>query len=248
MARQPHDPNDPNAPPASAAPQAAATPGESPLPKLPEQLPGKNDNPQHELAGLIAALRPALYAVHSDFSRGMQVEFEQAVIVQCVLQILMMKGLIRREELDQVYPQMRKMMAELRTTQLTGPKLYQSLDGVPEPKDLDCSAHHDACGAACCTSFSVVLTAEEAASGKYLWDIAFPYRLLVDAQGTCVYLDRERLACTIWQDRPAACRTFDCRKDDRIWSDYATRGLSAEAMNAKARMFAARQKAASPAP
>lgn len=218
-------------------------PPASPLPKLPPVLPAHNDNPQQDPTGAIAALRPALYGVHSDFARGMQVEFEQAVIVQCVLQILMTKGLIRREELDQVYPTMRKMMAELRTTQLTGPNLYQSLADLKEPTDLDCSSHHATCGAACCTSFSVVLTAEEAASNKYLWDIAFPYRLLVDEQGTCVYFDRTSLSCSIWNDRPAACRTFDCRKDDRIWDDYAGRRVSSAAMEAKARMFAARDKA-----
>lgn len=223
-------------------------PPESPLPKLDPALPGHNPNRQQEPDGVLEALRPALYAVHSDFARGMQVEFEQAVIVQCVLQILMTKGLIRREELDQVYPAMRKMMAELRATQLTGPRLYQSLADVAEPKDLDCSAHHQSCGAACCTSFSVVLTAEEAASNKYLWDIAFPYRLLVDEAGTCVYFDRTSLSCTIWADRPAACRTFDCRKDDRIWDDYAGRRVSTSAMEAKARMFAARDKARAQTP
>jgi hypothetical protein len=205
--------------------------------------PAHNENRQREPAGVIEALRPALYSIHSDFARGMQVEFEQAVIVQCVLQILMTKGLIRREELDQVYPTMRKMMAELRTTQLSGPHLYQSLADVAEPTGLDCSTHHETCGATCCTSFSVVLTAEEAASNKYLWDIAFPYRLLVDEHGTCVYFDRTSLSCTIWNDRPAACRTFDCRKDDRIWSSYTDRRLSTAAMEAKARMFAARASA-----
>lgn len=221
---------------------ADSAPPESPLPKLSPHLPAHNPNPQEDLEGLKDAIRPALYAVHSDFARGMQVEFEQAVIVQCVLQILMTKGLIRREELDQVFPAMRKMMAELRSTQLTGPRLYQTLADVPEPTDLDCQSHHDQCGAACCTSFSVVLTAEEAASNKYLWDLAFPYRLLVDESGTCVYFDRSTLRCTIWADRPAACRTFDCRKDDRIWDDYAQRRVSASAMEAKARAFAARAR------
>ncbi len=216
---------------------------ESPLPRLPPHHAGHNTNPQDTLDGLEAALRPALYAIHSDFARGMQVEFEQAVIVQCVLQILMAKGLVRKEELDQVYPTLRKTMAELRATQLTGPRLYQSLDDLTEPVGLDCSTHYDACGAACCTSFSVVLTAQEAASGKYKWDIAFPYRLLVDEVGTCVYFDRPTLRCTIWNDRPAACRTFDCRKDNRIWDDYEGRRVALSAMEAKARMFAEREKA-----
>jgi hypothetical protein len=224
---------------------ADETPPPSPLPRLDKPLPAHNPNIQNELDGLRDAIRPALHAIHSDHARGMQVEFEQAVIVQSVLQVLMLKGLVTREELDQVYPQMQQMMAQLRAQQLTGPRLSQGLEALRDPVDLDCATHLSDCGAACCTSFSVVLTPEEAASNKYLWDLAFPYRLLVDDAGTCVYFNRETHRCTIWNDRPSACRTFDCRRDDRIWSDYPNRGLTEDAMAAKARIAAAKARAAS---
>jgi Fe-S-cluster containining protein len=214
----------------------------SPLPRLEKPLPAHNPNAQNDFEGLRDAIRPALHAIHADHARGMQVEFEQAVIVQTVLHVLMLKGLITREELDQVYPQMQQMMAQLRAQQLTGPRLSQGLESLRPPVDLDCAAHMDDCGTACCTSFSVVLTPEEAASNKYLWDLAFPYRLLVDEAGTCVYLDRNTRRCTIWNDRPSACRTFDCRTDDRIWSSYQGRQLTADAMAAKARLAAAKAR------
>ena len=125
-----------------------------------------------------------------------------------------------------------------------GPRMTQPLEGYPEPAGLDCEAHHAECEAACCTSFSVVLTPEEAASGKYMWDVAFPYRLLTNEAGTCVYFDADRRRCTIWADRPIVCRAYDCRSDERIWSNHATRTLSTTAMEAKARAAAARQAAA----
>jgi len=218
----------------------------SPLPKLPEPYPAKNPKIQEHFEGALRALRPALYQVHADHARGMQVEFEQAVIVQCVLQILMLKGLITREELDQVYPSMQQMMLQLREKQLTGPRLSDPAEPNLDPKDLDCSAHHATCGAACCSSFSVLLTTDEVRSGKYLWDLAYPYRLLVDGDGTCVYFDRDKLGCSIWHDRPTACRVFDCRTDGRIWDDYSARRLSADSMAAKARLAAARAKSAAP--
>lgn len=219
-------------------------PTASPLPKLPAPYPAKNPNIQEGLEGALRALRPALYQVHADHARGMQVEFEQAVIVQCVLRVLMLKGFITSQELDEIYPSMHQMMLELREKQLTGPRLSDPADPTLDPKDLDCSAHHPTCGAACCSSFSVLLTTDEVRSGKYLWDLAYPYRLLVDSDGTCVYFDRDKLGCSIWQDRPTACRVFDCRTDGRIWDEYPSRRLSVDAMAAKARLAAARTRQA----
>jgi Fe-S-cluster containining protein len=214
------------------------------LPRVDGPLPALNPHPQETLDGLRAALRPALHGIHNDHARGLQVEFEQAVIVQAVLQVLMAKGLVTREELDAVYPAMHQMMVDLRARQLSGPRLFPGLGTLAEPSGLDCAAHHPTCGAACCSSFNVLLTPEEAASHKYLWDLAHPYRLLTDDDGTCVYFDRARLGCSIWQDRPSACRAFDCRKDDRVWQDYPNRGLTEAAMAAKARLAAARAREA----
>jgi hypothetical protein len=213
------------------------------LPRVDCPLPAVNRHPQETFDGLREALRPALHGIHADQARGLQVEFEQAVIVQAVLQVLMSKGLVTRAELDAVYPAMHQMMVELRSKQLTGPRLFPGLGTMAEPSDLDCSSHHDVCGAACCSSFNVLLTPEEAASNRYLWDVAHPYRLLTDDDGTCVYFDRDGRRCGIWQDRPSACRAFDCRTDDRVWRDYPNRGLSEAAMAAKARLAAARARA-----
>jgi hypothetical protein len=218
-------------------------PSDSPLhPIVPPPLPAHNPHPQNTFEGLRDAVRAGLHMAHTVQARAMQAEFEHAVIVQSLLHVLLEKGIVAREELDTVYPQMQHALAELRTAQHgAGPRMTQPLEGYPEPTGLDCAAHHPTCEAACCTSFSVVLTPEEAASGKYMWDVAFPYRLLTNAAGTCVYLDEDKRRCTIWADRPLVCRSYDCRTDDRIWSDYPTRNLSLAAMEAKARAAAARR-------
>lgn len=65
---------------------------------------------------------------------------------------------------------------------------------------------------ACCQSETMVaLTPEEIHSGKYqkvmFGDVAhLPHK----DNGDCVYLDNGK--CSIYQDRPAVCREYDCRK------------------------------------
>lgn len=212
------------------------------FPRLTIPQPAYNDNPQLHFETFLPRFMAGLTGLHQDMTRHHQVEFEQAVILQCLLQVLLNKGVIKKEELDSQFPNMAAGLEIVRTKQITGPKTAQPREDAVEPHDLDCSAHHAICDAACCTSFNVFLTAEEAASNKYLWDVAMPYRLLVDEDGRCVYFDNITHRCTIWKDRPASCRNFDCRSDDRIWDDYPTRNLSSMMMDSKARQAAARQR------
>lgn len=232
-------PPDPTAPATDNPDVRPPAPG---FPRLTLPYRAFNDNPQLHLEGLIPRMLTALNSMHHDMSRHHRVEFDQAVIVQCLLQVLLAKGVVTKEELDVNYPQMAAGLEVVRAKQITGPHQATPPPDAVDPVDLDCSAHHATCNAACCTSFNVFLTAEEAASNKYLWDIAMPYRLLVDDDGTCVYFDRDNFKCSIWKDRPASCRHFDCRSDGRIWEDYPQRTLSAMMMDSKARQAAARQR------
>ena len=212
------------------------------FPRLTVPYPPFNDNPQLTFEGLLPRLMAGINRLHHDMAQHHRVEFEQAVIVQCLLQVLLTKGVVTKEELDQYFPQMASGLELIRAKQITGPHQANPPADAVEPVDLDCSAHHATCAAACCNSFNVFLTEDEAASNKYLWDVAMPYRLLVDDDGTCVYFDRDGYKCSIWKDRPASCRNFDCRTDGRIWESYENRKLSSMMMDSKARQAAARQR------
>ena len=236
-----------------SAPDEVELPGLSPaaidrpeapgFPRLTEPYPPQNPNPQLSFEGFLPRLYAGIQALHRDMQAAHQVDFDQALVLQCLVHVLLTKGLVRKEELDAVYPQNAKALEETRAQLLTGPRTAVPPPDIQAPKDLDCSAHYPQCEAACCTSFNVFLTAEEAASNKYLWDLAMPYRLLVDDDGMCVYFDAVNFKCTIWKDRPASCRNFDCRTDGRVWEDYEGRRVSLMMMESKARQAAARQKA-----
>ena len=92
---------------------------------------------------------------------------------------------------------------------------------VPNP-DLDCAALLHLCHARCC-SFSFDLTTQDLDEGVIKWEIERPYTIRHDGDGYCSHMDRPSLGCTAYGHRPAACRTFDCRQDRRVWLDFEQR-------------------------
>jgi Fe-S-cluster containining protein len=70
---------------------------------------------------------------------------------------------------------------------------------------------------ACCEKLSPFLTEEEFKSGKYIYtflnhiDPSTPAIAIPRTSSSCIYLDHNK-RCTIYEDRPQACRQFDCRK------------------------------------
>lgn len=61
--------------------------------------------------------------------------------------------------------------------------------------------------------------------GKYTYvDVGFRSVPLLKqrADGSCIFFDRERKACTIYRRRPASCQVFFCGKgtrNNRMWSE-----------------------------
>lgn len=83
----------------------------------------------------------------------------------------------------------------------------------------DCDNRLEICRAACCR-LPFALTESEVRDGSLQWSIDHPFVRSAGKDGYCVYLDRDTMKCTIYEQRPAVCRNFLCRKDKRIWEDY----------------------------
>jgi hypothetical protein len=96
-----------------------------------------------------------------------------------------------------------------------GPDKYDLRD-LP---DIDCAAHYHLCQARCCR-FTFPLTRQDLVEGVVRWDPEHPYRIQQN-EGVCVH--RNGHACSVYEDRPGICRTYDCRRDKRIWIDYERR-------------------------
>jgi hypothetical protein len=83
---------------------------------------------------------------------------------------------------------------------------------------VPCTRHLQQCGAHCC-SLMFALTQAEVAQGAVQYNPQRPYFIARDADGLCPHLDRETLACSVWDQRPLRCRRYDCRDDRDIWPD-----------------------------
>ncbi|HEY4242413.1 MAG TPA: hypothetical protein VGM88_21495 [Kofleriaceae bacterium] len=82
--------------------------------------------------------------------------------------------------------------------------------------DIDCQALLPICEARCCR-LAVHLSYEDVQDGLR-WVFERPYELRRDGpDGHCGYYDH---GCTVYEERPGTCRSFDCRYDPRIWLDY----------------------------
>ncbi|MEZ4362892.1 MAG: YkgJ family cysteine cluster protein [Kofleriaceae bacterium] len=85
--------------------------------------------------------------------------------------------------------------------------------------DIDCASLASLCKVRCCRAFDIELSREDLDDGLR-WDVESPY-LLARAEHGCTYLSAQ--GCTVYERRPATCRSYDCRSDPRVWTDFAQR-------------------------
>jgi len=85
--------------------------------------------------------------------------------------------------------------------------------------DVPCGKVIKQCKARCCT-FIFALTKEEVKLGLIKTNPDKPYFIARDEDKYCPHLDRESLACGVWENRPLRCRRYDCRDfADDVWPD-----------------------------
>ena len=138
--------------------------------------------------------------------------------VELLVEILAAHGLINDGH--------RRLLAKLRERarpERPRIRLKTLVDKYQQPVALvDCASLVHLCQARCCR-FSVELSRQDLEEGGLLWHIEHPYLLRREADGLCSHLDRKAQACGVYANRPAACRTYDCRADSRVWTDFEKR-------------------------
>lgn len=92
-----------------------------------------------------------------------------------------------------------------------------------EPSTPPCDELIPLCGARCC-KLTFALSTRDLDEGIIRWDYGQPYLIRQRASdGYCVHNDPSARGCTVHAVRPRVCRQYDCRKDPRVWIDYARR-------------------------
>jgi Fe-S-cluster containining protein len=101
-------------------------------------------------------------------------------------------------------------------------QVYTDKYKVPD-NGIDCASLLHLCGGRCC-SFHFILGPQDLAEGKVRWDLERPYVIQQEKDRYCTHYDRPAGGgCTIYAHRPAPCRQYDCRQDERVWIDYEQR-------------------------
>lgn len=166
-----------------------------------------NDEVPPEITALIEKLAADLPSMPGNDEASRRFEW--------LLDLLIMRG-----SLPQSF---RRLAAKIQADR--GTKIRLSL--VPdkynvESPDIDCAARLHLCGARCC-SFEVALSPQDIAEKVVPFVVDKPYLLPRDpVTKKCACMDAAG-ACKIYEQRPATCRTYDCREDARVWIDYEAR-------------------------
>jgi hypothetical protein len=183
---------------------------------------------------LYGGFRTAIDRVGSASQRLM----ETASHAFALAELLVSKGIIGMDELSHRQHQVQeRLQSAYRESGLTVQISSEVTDKYAvTPADIDCHARLPLCQAACCR-LRFPLTPQDVEEGVVQWTLTEPYLNRQTPDGYCVHCDGASRHCLVYERRPGVCRTYDCRKDHRIWLDFENRVINPDcvpAPNAKA--------------
>jgi len=146
---------------------------------------------------------------------------EAVAYVQALADVLVEKGILRQEDLEEPLENARKEVAQVLMPRV---RLADMGDKYAEGQavEIDCFARIPLCHARCC-SFKFFLTKQDLDEGGARWDYGNPYWIKQAKDGYCTHCDPQTRGCAIHAKRQHVCRQYDCRYDKRIWVDFEKR-------------------------
>lgn len=158
---------------------------------------------------------------------------EVASFSYALIELLAERGVISVAELDERKKQVGKRLVEQFSERGIGVALTdEDEDKYSHRSDveIDCDERIPLCRGACCR-LKFALTVQDLEEGKVKWDLGHPYMIRHGADGYCFHNDRATHHCTVYENRPIVCRSYDCRRDKRIWTDFENRIINPELEN-----------------
>lgn len=174
-----------------------------------------------------AARRDLDHGLRFLHTMGMQTKFDVQEALTRVLALteeLVSRGQLDTRSLDERRERIKKQEAvrskSLNVVQVAPPIDKYQMTDLPQ---IDCDARIPLCGGRCCR-LTFPLSFQDLDEGVVKWEYRMPYLIKhrVD-DGYCVHSHVETRGCTVYEHRPAVCRSYDCRKDQRIWLDFDAR-------------------------
>lgn len=190
------------------------------------ETPEAADNSQ--LEKLRSDVAAGLMYAHGRENANTSKVLEVASFSYALIELLMERGVISVEELDERKKQVGQRLAEKFMENGMGVALTndeQDKYAYEGSVEIDCENRIALCRGACCR-LSFALTVQDLEEGRVKWDLGRPYMIRHDEDGYCHHVERESKRCQLYENRPVVCRAYDCRKDKRIWEDFENRVVS----------------------
>ena len=164
-------------------------------------------------------LRVALDRLLTDNERARQGIAELQQQIETLIEIMVAAGTLRPGHAELI-AKLRRRVELSRRTPVELSSIEDKYEVTGEP--IDCESRLPLCQARCC-SFAVTLSRQDIAGGQLTWELEHPYRLERGPDGYCTHLGRDDARCQRYDHRPATCRAYSCRTDQRIWLDFEAR-------------------------
>ena len=183
-----------------------------------ERSDGVSDSSENLRKEIVEGLLYSHHRANANTSKTL----EAASFAYALIELLIEKGLLTEAELNE-----RKQKVAQRLAEKFREKGMGVLRQDPEEDKytfnqvvkIDCENRLHLCKAACCR-LSFALSKQDVEEGIVKWDLGRPYMIAQDQDGYCRHLERCSSGCTIYKQRPVACRAYDCRNEKRIWVDF----------------------------
>jgi hypothetical protein len=170
-----------------------------------------------------ADFEEALRFLHHQATEGRLAQAEVLSSIKALMETLVAVGALPQAEYER--RRQRHLDAASRAiAEQPAVKLAPAVDkyAVGPLPDIDCASLLPLCKGRCCT-LTVWCSSQDLDERVVQWDYARPYQIRRRDDGYCAHSEPQTLRCTIYAQRPAVCRTYDCRQDARIWRDFAQR-------------------------
>lgn len=164
-----------------------------------------------------------LLYTHSRLNANQRKTLEAASFLYALVEMLNEKGLLAIAELDARQQSVIKRLREQTRREGNG-AVFQDPEydkyNFPHGAQIDCAERVHLCKASCCR-LPFALSKQDVREGIVHWDFGQPYLIEHNVAGYCTHMAQDTCACTIYDQRPAPCRGYDCCHDQRIWLDFA---------------------------